>query len=732
MVRSALLGGLQVLAIAVPVIAAAVLVIRRSLRLLGVSFGTAATSALAAAMVQGWLADGLPRAVAVRSTATSWVTGSAFPSGSYLAAVAAVTVVVTPMAATPWRRVMWSSVLVFALTRMVTSTATPVDLIATISLGAVVGSAVLAAIGAPRRRYPVEEITLGIRRAGVRIRDLTIHHREGATLHLRGVGSSDSGDGLVDVTFIGRDDRDAELLARLVRWLLVKGVADRRRSWSNVGRARNEALCTLLAAEGVRTSQVLGVGETPGGDAVLVLTAQLGTVLSEVDAELLDDALLAEVWTQVAALHAQRIAHGALHTGNVRIDDARASIVGFRSAEAGADDRLLAADIAEMLVSLSTIVGADRVIATALGSALHEDDLSTALPLVQPLALTTRTRRSPGVKPLAVEVHGRLQAALGVEPSPTEDLARISWSRLAGALGGFVLVGFVLTFITNAAAIGRALTAANWVYLPFVIATVFIGSFTSAWSLCSVLLRPPPFLRTAEVMMAQCVLNRSTPANAGGMALRTRYLQKNGVDLGSAAMSVGLTSAASGVVQVVLLVVLGAWVGATDAVGFSAPDASTLAVALVALAVAGCAAYATPWGRRKLVEPARGLVGEAIEQLRSLSDRPSKLFGLFGATTLGKVFGILAFDACCRAFGVSFGFPQLALLYLTAGTIGAAAPTPGGVGGIEAAYVAALTGSGVDPGAALSIVVVWRLLTYWFPVIPSWVALHHVRRIGAV
>ena len=69
---------------------------------------------------------------------------------------------------------------------------------------------------------------------------------------------------------------------------------------------------------------------------------------------------------------------------------------------------------------------------------------------------------------------------------------------------------------------------------------------------------------------------------------------------------------------------------------------------------------------------------------------------------------------------------------MTANTIASVAPTPGGVGAIEAALVAVLTGLGVDPAAALSIVLVFRLITYWMPVPVCWFFLGQVRRSGIV
>ena len=49
-------------------------------------------------------------------------------------------------------------------------------------------------------------------------------------------------------------------------------------------------------------------------------------------------------------------------------------------------------------------------------------------------------------------------------------------------------------------------------------------------------------------------------------------------------------------------------------------------------------------------------------------------------------------------------------------------PARGGLGAIEAALVAGLTGIGVPPGPAVSAVLTYRLATYWLPVIPGWAA----------
>ena len=64
--------------------------------------------------------------------------------------------------------------------------------------------------------------------------------------------------------------------------------------------------------------------------------------------------------------------------------------------------------------------------------------------------------------------------------------------------------------------------------------------------------------------------------------------------------------------------------------------------------------------------------------------------------------------------------------------LAAAAPTPGGLGAIEAALVAGLTGVGMQPGPAVSAVLLYRLATYWLPVLPGWLCWRSLQHRGYV
>ena len=65
---------------------------------------------------------------------------------------------------------------------------------------------------------------------------------------------------------------------------------------------------------------------------------------------------------------------------------------------------------------------------------------------------------------------------------------------------------------------------------------------------------------------------------------------------------------------------------------------------------------------------------------------------------------IAALAAAVTAFDGGVSFAQVGAVYLGASIVAAAAPTPGGLGAMEAALVAGFTGVGMEPGVAVAAV----------------------------
>ncbi|HEY4375582.1 MAG TPA: flippase-like domain-containing protein, partial [Acidimicrobiales bacterium] len=531
------------------------------------------------------------------------------------------------------------------------------------------------------------------------------------------------------VKLLGRDERDTDWMIRVVKALRVKDLDDERPGWSPSRIVEQEALASLLAgSRGVATPRVLGAGQTDGGDGLLVLDHVDGRCLADLAPDDVTDEILAAVWVQVALLHEQRIAHRWCTAHHVLVDaDGTVRLIDFRWSRVAADDDQLAADIAQMIASTAAMVGASRAVAAA-DHALPDGQLALALPLVQKLTFPHDLQRVVAKQPnLLEEVRDQLQVAANVEKYELRKIERISFARLISLFGGVVLTYSVLSFVTDWRAIGHALGNLNAAYVPGILVLAVLPFVSGAMTFVAVSPRALPFAEVNELMVAQTFLNRFTPANAGGMALRVRYLQRHGVDPASAAAGVGLTSLANGVAQAALVLMFGAWAGSSGKVGFSLPKASTLAVVVAVIALAGGLVWFTPWGRKMVAGRLETTLKQVLGTLKTLWRQPSRFALLLGGAILGKAVTIGAFTQSCRALGVHTPYARLGLLFLTGTTVASAAPTPGGVGAVEAALVAALTGVGVPPGQALSAVLVFRLATFWLPVFPGWLALERLR-----
>jgi undecaprenyl-diphosphatase len=120
-------------------------------------------------------------------------------------------------------------------------------------------------------------------------------------------------------------------------------------------------MALLAARAGVRTPEVLLVQSFDNGAGMLVQQRVNGPNLQELEAAEVDDALLTELWRQVALLHKARIAHGELVPANCMVgDDGQPWLVDFDQARAAVAGAPLDRDRAELLAALTTMVGPER------------------------------------------------------------------------------------------------------------------------------------------------------------------------------------------------------------------------------------------------------------------------------------------------------------------------------------------------------------------------------------
>jgi undecaprenyl-diphosphatase len=181
-------------------------------------------------------------------------------------------------------------------------------------------------------------------------------------------------------------------------------------------------------------------------------------------------------------------------------------------------------------------------------------------------------------------------------------------------------------------------------------------------------------------------------------------------------------------VHITLLVGFILWSGQSGVSGFSLPDSETvLIVVAIVLAIIGVVLAIGPVRQRVLV-PAMRIVKTGLGQIGQVFRRPTRVAELFGGAAALTLTYVVAMTCSIQAYGGGLSFAQIGAAYLVAVAIATFAPTPGGLGALEAALIAGLTGFGLADSAAISAVLTFRLVTFWLPVLPGWVALGWMQR----
>jgi uncharacterized protein (TIRG00374 family) len=725
------LAGLVQVVFAAAVIAAVVVTLRyRRFRLLAsLAGGAAGAGAVLAGIIR--LAGGT-RPVGLAADGGQrwwWLTGPLSAGAALLAAAVAGTVIGAPLLGRPWRRIAWTALWLATVVLLITGAAWPVEALLALAVGVTVGAGVLILFGVPDRRIGPGGIAAALASAG-----LPVTLVEPAPVEAKGSRpfiAATAEDGVpLFIKVLGSDQRDADLLYRAYRFIRLRNIGDTRPAASLIQAVENQALVAVMAMRaGVAVPAIRQVIKTADGSALLVTERVNGSSLDRFPVERVSDTLLRELWRQVEGLHHARIAHRSLRAANVIVDGTcRPWIVDFSFAELGATQRQMALDIAELLASLATMIGAGRAVGSAT-AVIGQDGVGAAVPLLQPLALSASTRH-------AIARHDGLltqtrAAAAAAGGRRDQELARIQRVRLrtllaiAAAAGAFY---FLLPKLAQVESSWRAVQLADWGWLPLIIAMSVATYVASAVALMGAVAPRIRFWPTVLAQAASSFVNRVSPANVGGMALNARFLQKSGVDTSAGIAAVGVNSLAGAVVHLILIVIFFAWSGSAVGQAFNLSSSSKLLVIpAVIVAIIGIVMATRP-GRRfasgKLIP---GLRSAAIS-LKRVAQSRGRMTMLFGGSALITLAYIGAFAASIEAFGGGPGIVVIGAVYLGASAIAAAAPTPGGLGAIEAALVAGLTGVGMAAGPAVSAVLLHRLATYWLPVAPGWLSWQMLQR----
>jgi len=660
----------------------------------------------------------ITQAVSARDWATAITVSTrdvSVPQAWEIAAFAAVTAVVAPVLRPSWSRMVWSLLVLLALARVVSTGAGPVGVLLAVGIGGVAGSSVALLVGRAVSVLTPTGVTGVLAGCGLPVRDLEPATEPGWAYR----GTSDQGPVLIRV--LGEREWRTDRVRRGYRRLRWRAVGDEAPFGSPVRAVSHEAMVGLLAASRqVSVAPVLAVAAGAHGEAVLAVGYVRGPTLADLGEAVGDDVLDA-TWQEVARLADARVAVRWLAAQHIVVTDDGVVVVSLSRAQPAAPDGVLAGDVAELLASTSALVGPERAVAVAY-RVLGRARLTAALSRLVPEALTPTTRAAVkaagGLGPLVAEV----SAVTGVEEPQFERIERLRPRTLVMVTMLGLAVIFLAPQFTDLGSLLQVIVDVDWRWvLPLVLASAatYVGA---ALGLVGGTPGRVPVGQATAVAVAASFVSSFTPPGIGQVGLNVRFLQKRGFPTSVAASASAAKEAAVLTVHLSILTGFAIWAGNTDVLahelrGWTSPAVVAGVIGGV-LTIVGVT-LAVPRVRRLITQKLIPAVRSSADAMREVVSSPAKVISLFGGVALLPLGYASALYFAVRAFGVEPSFVAVALISLTAGALATAAPTPGGLGAVEAVLLASLTGLGVPPQPALAGVALYRLATFWVPIIPG-------------
>ena len=629
-----------------------------------------------------------------------------------------------------WRNAMWLLIGVYALVNLSASTTTVLSLLISVLIGGAIGLGVRYAAGSIPTRPTAEEIAGALASAGSPVSEMRRVLQTGDATESRRYASVTLGGGRLDVFVYDWDQQAAGLLYRLYRLVRLPRQVSRGAPLSQDRATERLALLSYAAQDaGVPMPRLCALVRSGQEAVVLAYEHHDGPTLADLVIAP-TDAQLGRVWDDVLRLHAHRVTHRALTADHILLAAGdQVLLLPPTSGDVAATDLQIRLDRAQLMAELALLVGPDRSADVAMAK-IPPDEIISTVPLLQTVALARSTRHAlrrrrdvlPALrKRLLTHVPGGEVAPVNLERIRLRTLVTL----IASVVAAYLLAGELARD-----SIPAVLKSADW---RWGIAALGLSALTyagAALSLTGFVTERLSFGLTVLAQLASSFVTLVTPAAVGGAAVNIRYLQRRKIPAAIAAASVGVSQVVAFVLHISLLVIFIALTGTNERNPIKLPAVAYFVIAgLVAIAAA---AAALPAGRRLLRARVAPTINQVLPQLLQIAQHPRKLAeGIGGALLLSAAYiGCLA--VCVKALGGSIPIASVAVVYLTGSAIGSLVPTPGGLGAIEAALSAGLTAAGMPGAAAVSAVLLYRLLTFWLPVPIGWVALKYLERRQAL
>ncbi|RSX53125.1 Lysylphosphatidylglycerol synthase TM region [Bifidobacterium goeldii] len=506
--------------------------------------------------------------------------------------------------------------------------------------------------------------------------------------------------------------RAAGYLKQLWQWIRFTGVSMRRDRSPREATQHHMAMILGLKNAGLPTPTVYGVADT-GETSILVL--QGIDVMHECNPNTLSDEDMVELMRFLSVANRRGYTHRRITPDTLaRLELGTPIIAGWQNGDDASSPANIALDQVQLLTLLAVLTNTDR--AVAAGRAVWGNDTLIALaPFVQKAAIPTGTRAlERWDKHTLDELRAALRALAPQDVAESMEPVTLSRFSLRSFIGTALLVVALAVVFTQLkpdeviAAVKNANPRMAIICLVFELLAI-IGSSVELGAFIDRDRRRPLGIFMSQVAQGFAVV--SMPAGVGPAVINLQFLRKSGYRNTSATAIMSAVMAVYYGGTVLMLLLIGLFTG-SDAISGMIPTNTLIVVVGVVLMTLALAMMIPPV-RHYAAERLLPLVKAYARQLIDVLTNPKQLtFSVLGMLLLNAATG-LEFWAALLAFGQMTNPLETMFIFLLANAIGSAVPTPGGLGGVEAALTFSFGAAGVPAGVALSATLLYRALFYW-------------------
>ena len=234
-----------------------------------------------------------------------------------------------------------------------------------------------------------------------------------------------------------------------------------------------------------------------------------------------------------------------------------------------------------------------------------------------------------------------------------------------------------------------------------------------------------PFWQTLKVQIAGLFVSKLLPSSLGTLTLNTYYLTVRKHTVHEAASVMAMNGLTSGVAYFTLIIVA---IGAANmTAGWPLADKNVGIWIIVGMSIILLGLYALAqipalrrFGKQRL--------GGILENLVAYKHNRRGVLVAILLNGIGSLTSNFALYASAQAVGMDVTLPQAFLAYTFGNIAAALVPTPGGLGATEAGLYSSFILLGFDPSQSMSTVMLYRLISFWIPTIPGYIAFWNLRK----